>query len=131
LGKITAKYIKEFIENNEIPFLATQSKLCIPIIDRLCRKMSYGIKFDDIKTCDNLIIDGHHRYLSSLIVDFNIGQVLSQKTSGTKPIEWSIVEFDENDWDTPSRISYLNEQDAIYNGLDVEIVKQIAFGLKK
>jgi hypothetical protein len=93
--------------------------------------MSCGIKFDDIKTCDNLIIDGHHRYLSSLIVKFNIGRVLSQKTSGTRPVEWRIVELDEDDWDTPSRISYLNEQDAIYSGVDVEIVKQITLGLKK
>jgi hypothetical protein len=131
LEKITAKYIKEFIESNEIPFVATQSKLCIPIINRLCQKMTYGIKFDDIKTCDNLIIDGHHRYLSSLIVNFDIGRVLSQKTSGTKLVEWRMVELDENDWDTPSRISYLNEQDAIYSGVDVEIVKQITFGLEK
>lgn len=131
MKKITAEFIKGFIENNEIPFVATQSKLCIPIIDRMCQKMSYGIKFDDIKTCDNLIIDGHHRYLSSLIVGFDIGQVLSNKTSGTKSVEWGIIEFDKNDWDTPSKISHLNEQDAIYNGLDVEIVKQITFGLKK
>jgi len=93
--------------------------------------MTYGIKFDDIKTCDNLIIDGHHRYLSSLIVNFDIGRVLSQKTSGTKLVEWRMVELDENDWDTPSRISYLNEQDANYSGVDVEIVKQITFGLEK
>jgi hypothetical protein len=128
LEKITTKYIKEFIEINEIPFAATQSKLCIPIINRLCQKMSYGIKFDAIKMCDNLIIDGHHRYLSSLIVGFNIGQVLSQKTSGTKSVEWNSVGFDENDWDTPSKISHLNELDAIYNGLDVEIVEQITLG---
>jgi len=108
--------------------LATQSKLCIPIIDRLCQKMSHGIKFDDIKICDNLIIDGHHRYLSSLIVDFNIGQVFSHKTSATKSVEWNAVEFDENDWDTPSKISHLNAQDAIYNGLDIEVVKQIISG---
>lgn len=131
MEKITAKYIKEFIENNEIPFVATQPKLCIPIIDRLCRKMAYGIKFDDIKICDNLIIDGHHRYLSSLIVNFNIGRVLSQRTSGTIPVEWRVVGLDEDDWDTPSKISHLNEQDALYNGLDVEIVKQIAFRQKK
>jgi len=24
-------------------------------------------KFDDIKICDNLVIDGHHRYISSLL----------------------------------------------------------------
>jgi hypothetical protein len=123
--KITIGLIKEFIESNQIPFMATQTKLCVPIVNRLCQKMSHGIKFDDIKICDNLIIDGHHRYLSSLVMDINIGWVLSHKTSATKPIEWNAVEFDENDWDTPSKIAHLNEQDAIYNGLAIEFVKQI------
>jgi hypothetical protein len=126
LEKITIKFIKEFISNNNIPFLATQSKLSVPIIDRLCQKMSHGIKFDDIKICDNLIIDGHHRYLSSLIINFNIGQVSSNKTSATKEVEWTAVEFDGNDWDTASKISHLNEQDAIFNDLDIEFVKQIS-----
>lgn len=125
LKKITTEFIKEFIETNEIPLVASQTKLCIPIIDRMCRKMSHGIKFDDIKICDNLVIDGHHRYLSSLIVDFNIGQIFRHKTTATKPVEWKIIEFDENDWDTSSKISHLNEQDATYNGLDIEFVKQI------
>jgi len=128
LKKITAEIIKEFIENNKIPFVATQSKLCIPIIDRLCQKMSYDIKFEEIKICDNLIIDGHHRYLSSLIMNFEIGQVFSHKTSATKSFQWKLVELDKNDWDTPSKISHLNEQDALYNGLDIEFVKQITSG---
>jgi hypothetical protein len=128
LKKVTAEFIKEFIKSNKISFIATQPKLCIPIIDRLCQKMLHGIKFDDIKICDDLIIDGHHRYLSSLIVDLNIGHVFSHKTSATKSYEWNVVEFDENDWDTPSKISHLNEQDALYNGLDIEFVKQITSG---
>ncbi len=90
--------------------------------------MENGIKFDDIKVCDNLIIDGHHRYLSSLIVNLEIGQVLSHKTSATQLIEWDVVEFDENDWDTASKISYLNEQDAKYNQVEVEFVNRITLG---
>ncbi|WP_259068267.1 hypothetical protein HDF24_08660 [Mucilaginibacter sp. X4EP1] len=127
MKKITTELIKEFIESNKIPFLPTQSKLCVPIINRLCRKMFHGIKFEDIKVCDNLIINGHHR-LSSLLMDFKIGQVPSQKTSTTKSDEWNVVEFDENDWDKPSDILYFNEQDAIYNCLDIEFVKQITLG---
>jgi len=128
LEKLTGEFIKEFIKSNEMPFLPTQTKLCIPIIDRLCKKMFHSIKFDDIKICDNLIIDGHHRYLSSLIMDFNIGQVVSQKTSTTRSVEWNAVEFDENDWDAPEDILRFNEQDASYNGLDIEFVKQITLG---
>ena len=97
----------------------------MPIIKRMCQKMSHGIKFDDIKICDNLIIDGHHRYLSSLIMGVDIASVSSHKTSATKLVKWLDVEFVEDDWDTESRILHLNELDAIYNGLDIEFLKQI------
>ena len=128
MKKVTVEIVKKYIEGNKIPFLATQAKLCIPIIDRLCQKMANGIKFDDIKICDNLIIDGHHRYLSSILTGYNIGHILSNKTSSTKPVKWSNIEFDENDWDTASKIAHLNELDAIYNELDIEFVKQITSG---
>jgi hypothetical protein len=91
----------------------------------MCQKMAHGIKFDDIKICDNLVVDGHHRYLSSLIMDVEIGSVSSHKTSATKAANWLDMEFDENDWDTESKILHLNEQDARYNGLDIEFLKQI------
>jgi hypothetical protein len=87
--------------------------------------MSHGIKFDDIKICDNLIIDGHHRYLSSLIMGVEIGSVSSHKTSATEAVNWLDVEFVENDWDTESKILHLNEVDARYNDLDIEFLKQI------
>jgi hypothetical protein len=131
LKKITTEFIIEFIATNKIPFFATQPKLCIPIVDRICQKMSNGIKFDDIKVCDNLVIDAHHRYLSSLITGFDIGKVFSHKTSATKLVEWNAIEFDRNDWDTPSKIIHLNEQDAIYNKVDIEFVKQITLGGEK
>ena len=87
--------------------------------------MQYGIKFNKIKVFENLIIDGHHRYISSLITKFQIDSVSSQKTSATKIHHWMDVKFDENDWDTESRIAYLNEQDAFYNEIDIEKIKQI------
>jgi len=71
-NQINVKHIKEFIASNKIPFAATQSKLCVPIIARICRKMAHGIKFDEIKVCDNLIIDGHHRYVCALLMKFDI-----------------------------------------------------------
>jgi len=35
------------------------------------------------------------------------------------------VEFDLKDWDAASRIKYLNQQDATYNEIDIEIIKEI------
>jgi hypothetical protein len=123
LEQITTEYIKGYIKSNEIQLKSTHYKLCIPIIKRMCQKMLIGIKFDDIKICDDLIIDGHHRYLSSLITKSQINSVPGQKTSATKAVDWKDVEFDENDWDTKSKIAYLNEQDARYNEIDIEILR--------
>jgi hypothetical protein len=123
--QITAEYLREFIIKRNIKLIPTQSKLCIPIIQRMCQKMLNGIKFDDIKICDDLIIDGHHRYLSSLLADGHVSSVPTQKTSATTPINWTDIEFDESDWDTESKILYLNEQDAKYNNIDIEVLKQI------
>lgn len=125
MEKITKMLIDEFISSNDIPFISTQTKLSVPIISRICQKMFHGIKFDDIKVCDNLIINGHHRYISSLITNFDIEKVESNATSATKPISWSEVTFVEQDWDTPAKIAYLNELDAMYNQLDIEFIKQI------
>lgn len=122
MQEITAEFIKGFIEDNEISLVATQTKLCVPIIFRMCRKMSHGIRFDDIKVSGNLIIEGHHRYLSALISDFALGRVPTNSTSSTKPITWDLVEFVEDDWDTPAKIAYLNKLDADYNELEVDFV---------
>jgi hypothetical protein len=124
-AEINAIYIKSFIKSTNIPFAPTQATLCVPIILRICHKMAHGIKFDDIKICDDLIIDGHHRYLSALIMKYEMGKVFSHKTSATKAIDWKAVELDENDWDTQAKIAHLNEQDAKYNNLDVEFVNKI------
>lgn len=56
------------IENADLQLTSTHSKLCLPIIKRMYGKMIRGIKFDAIKVCDNLIIDGHHRYVSVALI---------------------------------------------------------------
>jgi|KBSMisStandDraft_5_1062788.scaffolds.fasta_scaffold653300_1 hypothetical protein len=123
--KISSEYLENFIAKNKIDLAPTQSKLCLPIIQRMCQKMLKGIKFDDIKIFDDLIIDGHHRYISSLLTDVQLTSVPTQKTSATQIFDWTNIEFDENDWDTESKIQYLNEQDAKFNNIDIKVLKQI------
>ena len=68
--KVTKKIILEFIRKNEVELNASQTKLCLPIINRIFKKMSAGINFSAIKVENNLICDGHHRYLASLFANF-------------------------------------------------------------
>lgn len=123
--EITLKGIKIFIEHNEITLKSTHQKLSLPVIKRIYKKMVNGIKFDDIKICENLVIDGHHRYISSLLAETEIGKIKSLKSSATKEYKWNDIEFDENDWDTDSKIQYLNEKDAEYNQIDIETINDI------
>lgn len=123
--EITSKEIKKIITEREIFLVSTHHKLSLPVIKRIYKKMVSGIKFDDIKICGNLVIDGHHRYLSSLLAEIEIGKIKSFKSSATKEFKWIDVEFDENDWDTDSKIQYLNQRDAEYNQVDIETIIDI------
>lgn len=100
--------------------IATHSKLCLPIINRIYKKMINGIKFDDIKVCDRLIIDGHHRYVSSLLANIKLDEAKSSKTSATIQHDWKEVEFVEEEWDTEDKIIRLNELDAEFNNIPLE-----------
>ena len=123
--EITSEEIKKHITSREIVLVSTHHKLSIPVIKRIYKKMVNGIKFDDIKICGNLVIDGHHRYISSLLAEIEIGKIKSLKSSATKECKWNDIEFDENDWDTISKIQYLNQRDAEYNQVDIETINDI------
>lgn len=64
---INSEALLEVLKRTDKPLISTHDKLCLPIINRIYKKMINGIKFDDIKICGKLIIDGHHRYVSSLL----------------------------------------------------------------
>jgi hypothetical protein len=120
LDTITEITIKNYLSTNNIEFKSTHHRLSLPIINRIYKKMKNGIKFDDIKVCEGLIIDGHHRYVSSLMAEFEIGKTITHKTSATNKYEWSIVEFSNIEWDTADKIQYLNELDAEFNNISIE-----------
>lgn len=118
--KITSCILLKYINENNIELYCTQQKLCVPIIDRIYRKMLAGIKFAQIKTVDGLIGDGHHRYLASLLARYSIEEIPYATTSAMLVIDWKSVLFDKEDWDTPAKIKMLNEMDADYNNIPIE-----------
>lgn len=65
MEKITAKLILNYLQKDNVEFFSTQYQLSIPIINRIYKKMKYGIKFEPIRINGDLIIDGHHRFVSS------------------------------------------------------------------
>lgn len=117
MGKITGKEIEEYINKNDIEPFPSQQSLCIPIINRIFQKMVNGLCFDDIKISGDLVIDGHHRYFSSLLASVAIGKVATHRTSATVRYDWKAVNFVDVEWDTDAKIRKLNEDDAAFNGI--------------
>jgi hypothetical protein len=124
LERITKGLILAFISNNKIELNSTHKKLCVPIINRMVKKMLANIKFPDIKVDNDLICDGHHRYIASVLANFSLEKIPGNITSATPPVEWESVIFEEDDWDTPEKINMLNELDADYNNMTItEIIE--------
>ena len=110
--KINTEIIQKTIKDSDNTLISTHEKLCLPIINRMYEKMINGFKFDDIKVCDTLIIDGHHRYVSSLLAGVELNVLKSPKTSATHAYDWMEVEFVKEEWYTEDKIKQINELDA-------------------
>jgi len=118
--------LEEILINTEVELHATHSKLCFPIILRMYKKMIAGISFPSIKVYRNfIIIDGHHRYLASLLADVDLERVDSPTTSAKKITSWAEVELSMEDWDTQEKIEELNAEDAKYNNIPLEIIIEL------
>lgn len=87
--------------------------------------MSAGIKFSAIKVESKLICDGHHRYIASILASYQLDIIPGSITSATTAVDWRLVSFEEEDWDTPAKIDMLNEQDAEFNNIPLEKIIEL------
>lgn len=125
MKRITKEIIIEFIAKNEIDLYPTHSKLCLPVINRIYKKLSAGIKFTGIKVEKNLICDGHHRFIASVIANIPLERIPGITTSATRIVPWESVIFEDDDWDTEAKINMLNEQDAEFNNIPLEKIIEL------
>jgi hypothetical protein len=125
MTEITKEMLEEFIRANKFECYATQTNLCVPVINRIYKKMKAGIKLPAIKVAANLICDGHHRYIASIFAHFPLEQIPTQVTAATNIIEWELIVFQEEDWDTPAKIMILNAEDAYYNNIEIELIEAL------
>jgi hypothetical protein len=125
MKQISKEIVLEYLKKSKIDLKSTHVLLCFPIINRIYKKMSIGIKFPSIKVDGDLIIDGHHRYLASLLAGTNLDTVPSSKTSATVVYEWETVILVTDDWDTDAKIRMLNEKDAKFNAIAIEKITEL------
>lgn len=125
MDAITSDFLKDFLKGKDIELQPTHQKLCLPIINRLAKKMSLGIKFNAIHVADGLIIDGHHRYLASLVAGIELDRRPYVLPAANDATNWESVSFDEADWDTAAKIQKLNQEDALYNDVDIQVIMKL------
>lgn len=125
MGEIDKKVILKALENSKDILISTHKRLCLPLIIRMYKKMENGIKFDAIKVSDSTIVDGHHRYVSSVLAGLHLPVIKWATTSATIEYDWKDVEFVEEDWDTPEIIQKMNESDAKFNNMSIEQINEI------
>jgi len=87
--------------------------------------MSAKFEFDAIKTCDGLIVDGHHRFIASVLADVKIEQFPSTRNSNQITFEWKDIILKANEYDSTSEIKYHNFNDAKRNGKTIDEVEKI------
>lgn len=124
MENINKEIVLELISNSEIELSSTHTKLSLPIINRIYRKMLANLKIPAIKVQDNLICDGHHRYIASLLANYQLERISWVSSAASIIIDWETVSLDEHDWDTPEEINLRNRQDVAYN--DMPVAKIIA-----
>lgn len=120
MDQITLDQVLELCQKNGFELKSTHSKLCLPIINRLYKKMTLGIQFPYIRVDEGVIIDGHHRYLASLLAGYAVQVSPSSMTAATVITDWKSVEIVAEDWDKEEDVEKFNRQDARLNGMSYE-----------
>jgi hypothetical protein len=108
------------INNSDLKYKSTHTRLSLPIINRIYKKMAARISFPAIKIQDDFICDGHHRFIAAMLAGYDLKVVNWSSTNATTIIDWETVSFDERDWDTPEEVHQINLRDAQYNAIPVE-----------
>lgn len=113
------------LHSDTLLFKPSQSRICLPIISRLYTKMMLGIVFSDIKVEGDMICDGHHRYIASVLANIELRKICSIRTTASEQMEWTSVIIDQDDWDTEAKVKILNEMDALYNNISLKDLVEI------
>ncbi len=97
---IQVKDIIDLLNSGNFHFQPTQKKLCFPIIQRIHHKMKIGVKFENINVNDDLIINGHHRYVCSLLLKKTLSTNSWPRSLNDPIYQWLEIEIDSVDWES-------------------------------
>ena len=64
--------IEHLFKTQNLQLISTHSHLSLTIIIRIYKKMKVNLSFASIQVDDQVIIDGHHWYVASLLANYEI-----------------------------------------------------------
>jgi hypothetical protein len=98
---ITYDEVQSFLSMNELEFRPGQNLICFPKIQRIHKRLQKGRVFSPIEVVDDVILDGHHRYICLCLLGLEVktkkgGRNQSFNTDYT----WSDIGIDLDDHDS-------------------------------
>ena len=126
MEEISLKTIQELIESGSLDLIATQPGVCLPMLQRIHKKMKAGIEFDSIRVNESRIVDGHHRYVCSKLLGMEIEINDNYPIPSTSENhEWKGIVIDEFDHETEEEIHEHNVRDAEIGGHEVDFFNDL------
>ena len=125
MKSITKEVIVDLISTKQLKLHPSQPSLFAPIIDRFFRKIRANVSFPPIKVVDDLIIEGHHRYIASILANKEISTIPSLRPSATTVKSWKSIKIEEIDPSSPEEIQKFNIEDAKILNMPLENFNEI------
>ena len=125
MHEISLKNVRDLLDSGSLTLIAIQGEICLPILQRIYKKMKLGIEFDNIRVNGSRIVDGHHRYVCSILSDIEIGINDWPIPSAAVNCSWVDVIINEEDYEDAEMILKHNIRDAELNDVDVNVLNDL------
>lgn len=125
MQEISLENVRDLLDSGSLGLIATQGEICLPILQRIFKKMNLGINFENIRVNDSRIVDGHHRYVCSILSRREIGIDDWPIPSTAINYRWKEVIVNEEDYEDADMIRKHNIRDAELNNVDIDILNDL------
>ena len=122
---ISMDELKQFLKYGNFPLQPTQQRICLPIIQRIYRKMQIGVKFENINVDNLLLINGHHRYICALLLQKELSTNDWKSPPNVMKLLWIDIVIDSNDWESTEIIKRHNLSDAARSEIDIKVLEDL------
>lgn len=103
MNELTLEIVQKFLKENEFRLRSTHKKVSFPILERIFHKLNNGERFRPIQVDNEVIVNGHHRYICLSILGLSVETIQWTRSPTSEIIPWSLVIVENLDWDFPNK----------------------------